>query len=160
MKLIETMLKSSSAAVRFLKFVGMPVLVVVTTTAVADTGQLTIRLVGFTSDEGSAAYAMWSGPDDWLGKEGTTAADGFAPIVDGVSEIVLEALPFGEYAVSAYHDENNNQTLDTRIFGIPKEPLGTSNDAKIRFGPPRYSDAKFLLEEDALIITITIKKLF
>jgi uncharacterized protein (DUF2141 family) len=156
----ETAPSSATTVGWFIKFVGMTLLFAVATTAIADTGQLTIRLVGFTSDEGTAAYAMWSGPDDWLGKEGTTVTDGFAPIVEGVSEIVIDALPFGEYAVSAYHDQNNNQQLDTRIFGIPKEPLGTSNDAKMRFGPPKYQDAKFQLEQDALTITITIKKLF
>ncbi|MFV2090161.1 MAG: DUF2141 domain-containing protein [Pseudomonadales bacterium] len=139
--------------------VSLLLLMAFCTTAVAGTGQLTIRLVGFTSDEGSAAYAMWSGPERWLG-DGGTVTDGYASIEEGVSRIVIDDLPFGEYAVSAYHDRNSNEKLDTGLFRIPKEPLGTSNDAKIRFGPPRYTDAKFLFNEAAMTIIIPIRKLF
>lgn len=110
------------------------------------------------SDEGSLVYAMWSGPENWL--ETDTIRDGVVPINDGTSVISLTGLAYGEYAVSVYHDRNDNRKLDTGLFGIPKEPLGTSNDAKIRFGPPRYEDAVFELDQPTLSIQIPVKKLF
>ena len=38
---------------------------------------------------------------------------------------------------------NNNKKMDTNFFGIPKEPIGISNDATGFMGPPKYKNAKF-----------------
>jgi len=37
------------------------------------------------------------------------------------------SLPPGDYYVAVFQDMNGNGTLDTKIFGIPKEPVGLSN---------------------------------
>lgn len=121
-------------------------------------GDLTVELTGLKSDAGSVVFAMWSGPENWLGDG--AVREGSAPIENGVSHIRIESLPYGEYAISAFHDVNANQKLDTGFFRIPKEPIGTSNDAKVRFGPPRYDDARFVLDQPELTITIPIRKLF
>ncbi len=117
-----------------------------------------VTLSGMKNDDGSLVYAMWSGPEGWL--ESNTVREGSVPIVDGHSEILFEDLPYGEYAISVYHDQNGNNKIDTGMFKIPKEPLGTSNDAKVRFGPPRYSDAAFMLDQPELTIHIPVRKLF
>ena len=124
----------------------------------ADRGNLTVELTGMASDSGSVAYAMWSGPQGWL-VDGAVR-EGRVAIEQGSSMLLIEDLPYGEYAISAYHDQNDNGKLDTGLFRIPKEPIGTSNDAKIRFGPPKYKDARFRLDEPGLSITIQIRKLF
>jgi uncharacterized protein (DUF2141 family) len=54
-------------------------------------------------------------------------------------ELTLQ-LPKGAYAVSAFHDVNNNGKLDTNPFGMPKEPYGFSNNARGTFGPPSIED--------------------
>jgi uncharacterized protein (DUF2141 family) len=121
-------------------------------------GVLIVTLSGMKSDEGRLVYAMWSGPDGWL--EGNTVREGAVGIEAGRSMIRFEGLAHGEYAISAYHDRNGNGKLDTGLFGIPKEPLGTSNDAKIRFGPPKYEDAVFILDRSELSIEIPVRKVF
>ena len=57
-----------------------------------------------------------------------------------------EAVAAGEFAVSMFHDENANYTLDRNFLGVPKEGWGTSRDAKANFGPPSYSDARVMLK--------------
>ncbi len=57
--------------------------------------------------------------------------------------VVFESLPPGEYAISVFHDENKNGKMDSNFFGIPKEGVGASNDAKGQLGPPHDKDAKF-----------------
>ena len=42
-------------------------------------------------------------------------------------------------------------TPPVRLRCIPKEPAGLSNNARPRFGPPRYKDAKFAITTDALV---------
>jgi uncharacterized protein (DUF2141 family) len=62
--------------------------------------------------------------------------------------VTFDRLPAGEYAVAAYQDINGNGKLDRNFIGIPKEPVGVSNRAKGRFGPPKWRDAKFQLSGD------------
>jgi uncharacterized protein (DUF2141 family) len=121
-------------------------------------GQLRVELSGMGSDAGALVYALWSGPEHWLDSD--PLREGRVPVENGESLIVLDALPYGEYALSAYHDLNDNRQLDTGLFRIPKEPLGISNDARSRFGPPKYEDARFQLDDRQLTIRIAVKKLF
>jgi len=55
------------------------------------------------------------------------------------------SLPDGEYAIVVFQDMNENGVLDSGKFGIPKEPFAFSNAAMRRFGPPYFSQAKFLI---------------
>jgi len=54
----------------------------------------------------------------------------------------------GSYAISAVHDENNNQKVDTNWIGIPREGVATSRDAKGSMGPPKYRDAVLEIKQD------------
>lgn len=72
------------------------------------------------------------------------------PVKDKSARFVIDSLAYGEYAVSVYQDENDNGKLDTRLFIIPKEPYGISNNAPSKYGPPKYAQAKFQLGQDSL----------
>lgn len=126
--------------------------------AAQQAGRLSVELTGMQNDDGSIVYAIWSGPENWL--EDNALHAGFVPIENGQARIEFADLPYGEYAISVYHDRNGNERLDTGMFRIPKEPIGTSNDAPARFGPPKYEDAVFTLDAESLEITIPVKKLF
>lgn len=66
-----------------------------------------------------------------------------APAHVGVTTVSLAGLPPGRYAVQAFLDENGNGKVDQALFGVPKEGVGFSNDARIRLGPPKWTDAMF-----------------
>jgi uncharacterized protein (DUF2141 family) len=70
--------------------------------------------------------------------------------------LVFDSIPPGEYALSAYQDENDNYKLDTKIFGIPTEKYGFSNNAKGKMGPPAYEDCMIKVEEEDLATYITL----
>lgn len=56
----------------------------------------------------------------------------------------LGVLPPGDYAIAVIHDENGNGKLDT-FAGIPREGVGFSGNAPIRFGPPSFKSAQFMM---------------
>ena len=56
---------------------------------------------------------------------------------------MIAGVPAGQYAAQAFHDENRNHDIDRAIFGIPKEGVGFSRDARIRFSPPKWDEAVF-----------------
>jgi uncharacterized protein (DUF2141 family) len=76
---------------------------------------------------------------------------GDAPARPGITTVVVHDVPPGRYAVQAYHDENDNHDVDRGLFGIPREGIGFSNDARIAFGPPKWMDAVFGLQGDVRI---------
>ena len=75
---------------------------------------------------------------------------------DGRCAFVFQGLAAGEYAVSVIYDEDMDGELDTGLFRIPTEKIGFSNNAKGRFGPASYEDAKFPLSSTNTAITINL----
>ena len=71
------------------------------------------------------------------------AWSGNARAQTGTTRVVITNLPAGRYAAQVFQDENGNKQVDRGMFGIPKEGVGFSNDAKIRFGPPKFAEAAF-----------------
>ena len=65
----------------------------------------------------------------------------------------------GDYAVSAYHDENANGKLDRNLVGMPKEGIGASNDASGTMGSPKFKDARFTYKGGQQTLTIHLKYL-
>ncbi len=68
---------------------------------------------------------------------------GEAPAKAGTTIVVVRGVPPGRYAAQGSHDENGNGKVDRGPFGIPKEGVGFSNDARIRMGPPTFGEAAF-----------------
>ena len=75
-----------------------------------------------------------------------------APALSGTTTITVPDVPPGNYAVQAFQDENYNDRIDRGLFGIPKEGVGFSRDARILLGPPKWRDAMF--SHDRTIQTI------
>ncbi len=68
--------------------------------------------------------------------------------VGGKAVVQFTGLPEGDYAVTAFLDENANMKLDTNLFGLPTELYGFSRDARNPVGPPAFADAAFRLGAD------------
>ena len=57
-------------------------------------------------------------------------------------------------AISAYHDENNNNKVDKNFLGIPIEGVGVSNNNISKLAPPRFTRAKFKCSEELIQIRL------
>ncbi len=109
---------------------------------------LTINISGLNSDKGTLMVGLYNKKELFLKKQ---FKGSLAKIKNKKSVVIFKDLPKGEYAVSFVHDENNNKKMDTNFLGIPKEDYGCSNNATGFMGPPKYSDAKFILSKDKTI---------
>lgn len=69
--------------------------------------------------------------------------------VDGRTLRVTFHVEPGDYAVALYQDVNSNGQMDKRLFGIPKEPYGFSNNIRPKFSTPKFDECKVLVKEDA-----------
>ncbi|MEM1113602.1 MAG: DUF2141 domain-containing protein [Pseudomonadota bacterium] len=120
--------------------------------------EVVIELEGLAEAEGSVYVSAYDSPDTWLGDETVmtqeveidTARDG------ELVRFTLDLAP-GEYALSIFYDANGNDELDTNWIGLPKEPVALSNNARPKFGPPKYKDAVFTLGEEPVVQRIQIE---
>ena len=72
--------------------------------------------------------------------------------------IVKLDIPFGSYVVSGFQDFDGNGVISGNFIGIPKEPFGFSNNAKGKFGPPKWDDAVFIFNEINQEIILKLEK--
>ena len=71
--------------------------------------------------------------------------------------MVFDDLAPGIYAVGAYHDENNNNRLDTDFIGYPTEGYALSNGIRAVISRPRFIDAAFAVGDEDAHVTLRIK---
>ncbi|ALU74289.1 DUF2141 domain-containing protein [Tenacibaculum finnmarkense] len=114
---------------------------------------ITVYFEGMKSDKGNLYVAIYNHKKDFL-KEPIKGK--IIKISDKKASLVFENMIAGTYAISAFHDVNDNKKMDTNFIGIPKEPIGISNDAKGFMGPPKYKDARFDVIQ-SIKMTIRIK---
>ncbi len=73
-------------------------------------------------------------------------------IVQNQCSISFENIESGKYSIQYYHDENNNNKLDTNPNGIPTEGYGFSNNAIGTYGPPSIEDKTMVISDNISII--------
>lgn len=123
---------------------------VIKANAQEETYKLTVNVSGMETNEGKLFIALYTSEDNFLKNSDKTR--GTRVIVKNKKAVAyFKDLKKGEYAISLFHDTNNNNKMDTKIFGIPKEPYGFSNNAKGFMGPPKFEDAKFSVNSNKTI---------
>jgi uncharacterized protein (DUF2141 family) len=106
-------------------------------------GKLVIKIVDFRTNSGKARIFLFNKADGYPMKLEKAIISKYADINGLETLIEFPDLPYDSYAVCVYHDEDNNDRLNTNFIGIPKEGIAASNDANGSFGPPKYKDAVF-----------------
>jgi len=107
-----------------------------------------VNITNLESNNGNVFIAIYNSEKNFLNK-------GFksfqTKIKNNSCKVVFKDIPNGTYAISMFHDENENNKMDTNFIGIPKEGYGCSNNAKGFMGPPKWEDAKFQINDESII---------
>ena len=114
---------------------------------------LVVEMRGFRSDRGKALVALFGSKDGFPDKPNKAARRLQVDIKKGAAIAVLSDVPPGTWAVAVLHDEDGDKSMKTGLFGIPKEGYGASQDARGRFGPPSFGDAKFEIRAGRKVTT-------
>ena len=131
------------------KFLGAGLLTLLFATA----ADLTVTISGVKNSNGSVAAALFNSEADFR----KTPFSAFRiKASGGPVSFTIHNLPPGKYAMTAYHDENDNGKLDTDLVGAPSEGYGVSNDAREVAAPPQFSKASFDVGDQNQSITINI----
>ncbi|MCW5516694.1 DUF2141 domain-containing protein [Muriicola sp. Z0-33] len=120
-----------------------------------DTHTLTIHIKGLSPNHGQVVVTLFNSEDTFMKVPLLSKTEA----VKSQSSVTLsiDQLNSGIYAISVFYDEDKDGELKTGFFGIPKELVGFSNNAKGSFGPPSFEKAAFQLS-DSKSISITLGK--
>lgn len=111
----------------------------------SDNNILTIHVKGFKNNVGSAMVAVHDRKGTFLTKK--------EPFRRAILKIVNQeatiefSMPSGQYSVAVFHDEDSNNDLNMKMGIIPTEDFGFSNNARGKYGPPKFKDTLFTLSK-------------
>lgn len=124
----------------------------------AEGGSITVEIAPMRSETGVVHCNLWKSAEGFPQEYKKAAVAVDAPSIAGKSaRCSFTGIGPGTYAISVFHDEDGDGVLKKNVLGIPKEPLGFSNNASATFGPPSYDEAKFSFDGKALKLAITPK---
>lgn len=114
------------------------------TSPTATKGSVEVAVQGVRNTRGVVRVALCTSAE-FLGDH--CAYNAAVPAQRGTVLVRLADVPSGAYAAQAWHDEDNSAHMDRDLFGIPRMGVGFSNDPPLAFGPPKFDDAQFAVEQ-------------
>jgi len=113
----------------------------------SQTGKVVIQVSGVEAKKGGELAVGFFNKNNFL-KAGRQSLGVTKEINGETMEIIFDRVPVGEYGIAIFQDIDRNKDLNTNFIGFPTEPMGFSNNARIRFGPPSFDDVKITVEEN------------
>lgn len=102
-------------------------------------GRLIVKVGYFIPLKGNLVVSLY----DSLGRlNGAPIQIKSIPVISEQEIVVFEKLPAGRYGVSAFHDVNENGTLE-----FANEDYGNSNGAVARYGAPKFEQISFYFDD-------------
>ena len=117
------------------------------------TGELLIEIDGFKNYNGYIQLNLFNTEQGFPDSDESALKKLRVKVINGENSLSIPNLSFGSYAISVYHDQNSNGKMDTNFFGIPKEPVGISNNVS-GGSVPDFQDAKFELNVTKKVVKI------
>jgi len=121
-------------------------------------GDLTVIVTGLKNNSGVVRIGLNNTKKNYLSRGSLPSfRAGVCAIENNTARHVFRDIPAGEYTIKLYHDENNNDTVDANMLGIPREAYAFSNNVRGVLGLPRYEKAKFAFNAPAMTMEIAIR---
>jgi len=104
----------------------------------AQAASLEVIVAGVRNDKGIVLVAVC--PEAQFLRD-TCAHQARVPARTGEVAVRVDGVPPGTYAVQAFHSEDGSGRLRRSFFGVPRDGIGFSRDARFHYGPPSFADA-------------------
>ncbi|MEO0571617.1 MAG: DUF2141 domain-containing protein [Bacteroidota bacterium] len=112
--------------------------------------EITVQVLNVPHSKGKISVALYNKKESFLKFEEVYASASSAAKT-GKTNVLLENIPDGNYAIALFYDKNGNDKLDMNWIGIPKEKVAFSNAKMKLFGPPSFQECSFELQDDTMI---------
>ena len=114
-----------------------------------------VKITGLRSEKGQVKIAVFNSSETWLGEHPV-----YNSTIDVESQVVtwkINDVPYGDYGIAVFHDENRNGKMDKNFLGIPQEAYGFSNNMRVTLGPPKWDKSKFVVKGSTIEVSIEVK---
>jgi uncharacterized protein (DUF2141 family) len=122
----------------------------------ASAARIIVTVTGLHSANGGVYVGLYATPSKFLNG---TQCDAMRKVraSTGPVTVVFDNLPPGTYAVGAYHDENNNDHMDTDFVGLPTEGYALSNGVRAVMAKPTFQQAAFTVGAEDKPVALHIR---
>lgn len=121
-------------------------------------GQLTISIENVERSKGSMYVAIYDDAARFL-EDGANPYGKIIPLTKASNcTVTFDDLPFGQYAIAVFHDQNENGKLDRNLFGIPTEPYAFSNNPTVKWSSPTFAEASIKFGESRKNIRVELRR--
>lgn len=124
-----------------IKFIFIALLFANAQFANAQTNTLTINIDNITSSKGTIYIGIFKENTDFPSGKPTyqniLKCDGKSSVTTSISGVAN-----GNYAITVYHDLNDNGKLDKNFIGVPKEPYAFSQNFHPKMSAPKFDNCK------------------
>lgn len=120
---------------------------------------LEFTIEGIKSNKGKIYIQLFKGEENYQNNNAYLSSIAIAKqgqVTITFNGLVVDDLGNDDYGIRYYHDENDNASMETNLFGMPLEGYGYSNNAKANYGPVAYSQIKFHMTNETQVNTSTI----
>jgi uncharacterized protein (DUF2141 family) len=121
------------------------------------TGKITVIVNNIDTHSGEVRVAIYNSENTFLDPKKFVTVRSM--MVGNRTSVTFEFpnLPYGNYAVTSYHDINSNRKLDQNTFGIPEEPYDMTN-LKVKWRKPTFNEVKFQLQAPQKTVQLHLKR--
>ena len=121
-------------------------------------GILKVYVTGLRNSNGEVIFYLFDGKDGFPDDKTKAFRCISSKIIGDSCAAIFENLPFGQYAIFCYHDENNDKKLNKTWYGKPNEGVAFSNNVRGSIaGAPAFEKAErdFKSKIDSLTIKMS-----
>jgi uncharacterized protein (DUF2141 family) len=137
-------------------FSALAVASVVFAAGEASASRLIVTVTGVKNAQGGVYVGLYATPSKFLNGTQVDAKKKVGASTGPIT-VVFDNLPPGAYAVGAYHDENNNDHLDTNFIGLPTEGYALSNGVRAVMSKPTFQQAAFTIGNRDAAVALQIR---
>ena len=109
------------------------------------TGSIIAHIKGIRNSDGQFMLSLSKGPEGFPNDNyyrQLFIEDFDAP----ETKIELHGVPYGDYALSVLHDEDENNEMTSNFVGWPKEGFGFSRNFQVSMRAPKYEEVNFTFD--------------
>ena len=120
-----------------------------------DNGTIIVSVIDIKSSNGEVDLYLFNNKEGFPNNASKAIRHMRGKILQGNCTITIENMSYGTYAISCYHDENNDKMFNKSWYGKPIEGVAVSNNAKGSMsGPPGFEEAQFELNSFSKTLTM------
>lgn len=119
--------------------------------------EVVVNVVGLKNTDGKCIACLYSDANAFPDETSRAIACKTVDIRDNAANITFGNVSSGTFAVSVFHDEDDDGEFDTNFLGIPQEGYGASGNVLPKMSEPKFGDNSFTVDQSDIQLEIKIK---